>query len=140
MNLLQEMSLAEHRELRDLIGPDEWREIAEQMRDRSDVSSDNWRVIHSNAIDDILVNELESDPYILGCFSPMAIAAATNWPQFLIEIAQLGERFENLGDAMTHDHVVELASLLVSYDGYGHHFAGYDGETHEIGDWYAFRI
>jgi len=82
--------------------------------------------------------------YVLGCFADWAIADATGWPMSLIQSSQQNEAFAALGEAMTDEHVRKLAGALVSYDGYGHHFAHYDGSEHELiidgDDWYAFRV
>ena len=97
-----------------------------------EVTTENWRLIDAECIDKILAKELESDSYILGCFSADAIADATGWPVELIQAAQKGEAFSEIGDAMTTDQIEKLAEIYAAADGYGHHFAQYDGEEHEI--------
>ena len=97
-----------------------------------DISTENWRLINAENIDSILANELSFDPYILGCFSAWAIADATDWPVALIEAAQKGEAFSEIGEAMTTDQIEKLAEIYAAADGYGHYFANYDGVTHEI--------
>ena len=97
-----------------------------------DINTENWRLINAENIDSILANELSFDPYILGCFSAWAIADATDWPVALIEAAQKGEAFGEIGDAMTTEQIEKLAEIYAAADGYGHYFASYDGVTHEI--------
>lgn len=97
-----------------------------------DINTENWRLINAENIDSILANELSFDPYILGCFSAWAIADATDWPVALIEAAQKGEVFSEIGEAMTTEQIEKLAKIYAAEDGYGHYFASYDGATHEI--------
>ena len=104
----------------------------------------DWRFIKRSEIDQIQVNELGSDPYILGCFNAIALADATDWPIELIEAAQAGGAYAELGQAVIDKGFVEeLAAFYSSADGYGHHFATYDGHEHDvtIGDeeYLAFR-
>jgi len=111
----------------------DWREVVEEIENGSDdFEIDDVRFIESNSIDAILEDELSSDPYILGCFASWAIADATGWPIELIDIAQKNDAFEDIGKALTGEHISDLASILVQYDGYGHHFNRYDGSEEEL--------
>lgn len=135
-----ELALSEIKEIKDFAGSD-WREIVEGMADEDDdFEVGNYRFIHENVIDEIMTDELESDEYILGCFNASVIAEATGWPQALIEAAQKGEAYEEIGKAMEREHIEELQRLYVEADGYGHHFARYDGNEYQFGEYYAFRI
>ena len=113
------------------------------VNDETDYESENYRIIHDNYIDGILADEIGCDSYILGCFSADAIADATGWPYDLIRAAQKGEAFSEIGDAMTTDQIQRLAEIYAAADGYGHHFAKYDGKEYEIGTgsagYYLFR-
>ena len=113
------------------------------VNDETDYESENYRIIHDNYIDGILADEISCDSYILGCFSAEAIADATGWPYDLIRAAQKGEAFSEIGDAMTTEQIQKLAEIYAAADGYGHHFAQYDGKEYEIGTgeagYYLFR-
>ena len=120
---------------------EEVEEILTQMEDETDFEYGTYRFISDEVIDDVLFDEMSGDEYLLGCFASWVIADATGWPIALIEAAQKGEAFDEIGEAMTEDHIRNLVKLYVSEDGYGHHFATYDGEDNEIGDdWHAFRV
>lgn len=110
-----------------------WREVVSNIDlKEDDFEVDGVRFINDEIIKDILEDELASDEYILGSFSDWSISEATGWPLFLIELAQKNGEYEELGKAMTGSHVAELASLLISHDGYGHHFNRYDGSEEEF--------
>lgn len=110
-----------------------WREVLDNiLSDESDFEVDNVRFIDSEHIDEIQTDELESDEYILGCFTDHAIAHATGWPIALIEAAQKGESYEEIGKAMTREHIEALQQYYSSCDGYGHHFNRYDGNEEEL--------
>jgi hypothetical protein len=92
-----------------------------------------YRVINSNDIDQIQQDELESDPYILGCFNAWFIADIMETDQDAIEAIQQAEAYEGLGKMIiAADKVEELQERYSSADGYGHHFGHYDGEELEI--------
>lgn len=111
----------------------DWREVVEEIEKGSnDFEIDNVRFIESDSIAEILKDELANDEYILGRFKAYAISEATGWPVALIEAAQKGEQFEEIGKAMTGEHVAELASIYASHDGYGHHFNVWDGSEETI--------
>ena len=104
-----------------------------------------YRFIYEGEIDDIQIKELESDPYILGCFSSWAIADASNLDYEIIEALQESEKFELIGQYLINNNCLdELQRIYVAADGYGHHFAHYDFETledilSETG-YYVFRV
>jgi hypothetical protein len=117
----------------DLMSSPYWREVTLEINnDNPDFEVDGVRFIHTDSIDEIVVDELSGDKYILGCFNSWCIAEATGWPEFLIELAQQSDKCEELGEKMTSDHIKELAEQLVSHDGYGHHFNRYDGGEEEL--------
>ena len=98
----------------------------------TDYSTGNWRIIDNNFIDDILANELEGDPYVLGSFAAWVIADATGWPLDLIEAAQKADLYQSIGEGMEYEQIHEVARIYAQHDGYGSHFATYDSEEHEI--------
>jgi hypothetical protein len=100
----------------------------------------DWRIIHQDDIDEILESELNDDEYALGCFTPWCLAAVLPMKQSKIEDLQDNEAFEALGAMVVSlDKVGELASMLVSHDGYGHHFSSYDGNEYEAGEYHIFN-
>ena len=124
-----------------LIGDDYQEAVAQMSQDVDDFTVRNYRFIHQDAIDEVLADELSNDEYILGCFNASFIASVTDWPIALIEAAQKGEQFEAIGEAIIRGRFVnKLAERYAMADGYGHHFAHYDGNEHELGSYYAFRI
>ena len=54
------------------------------------------------------------------------------------DISRIKERLGNVGQYFTFDYDAFVRDCEM--DGYGHHFAGYDGEEIEADDWHAFRI
>lgn len=104
-----------------------------------------YRFIHEGKIDDIQVREMESDPYLLGCFTGWAIAKASDLSCDVVKKLQKSEAFELIGQHLIdNDCVDELQRIYVANDGYGHHFAHYDHETleeilSETG-YYVFRV
>ncbi len=112
-----------------LVSKPNWRDVVKCIvLNDNDFEIDNVRFIHKDAIQDILEDELAGDEYILGSFNAWVIAEATDWPLALIEAAQKGGQYEAIGEAMTGEHVAELARIYVQQDGYGHHFNHYDGD------------
>ena len=109
-----------------------WREVLEQALSDDDFEVDNVRFIADESIDQIQTDEMQCDSYVLGCFSAYAIAEATDWPLALIEAAQKGEAYEEIGDAMSRDQIEALQRVYCRADGYGHHFNSYDGNEEEI--------
>lgn len=110
-----------------------WREVLENVqRGENDFEIDNVRFIETDHIQEALEDYLASDTYTLGCFTAWSISEATGWPVELIEAAQKGEQYEAIGNAMTGEHIAQLASIYASSDGYGHAFNGYDFSEEEL--------
>ena len=117
-----------------LVSSPDWRGVVQNIVDgETDFEVDNVRFIDSDHIDRIQADEMESDSYILGCFNASAVADATGWPIALIEAAQKGEAFSEIGDALTREQVEALQHIYSRADGYGHHFNSYDGSEEELG-------
>ena len=119
--------------------------IEEIINDNEDFNVDGYRIINSSDIDRIQQDELSSDPYILGCFNAWFIAENTNLSIDIIEALQKGEQYDALGKHIINNNQVEdIQDGYKSADGYGHHFAHYDHNEHEIyidGEtWYFFRV
>jgi hypothetical protein len=104
-----------------------FREVLEQavnMQSR-DFEINNVRFISETDIDKIQQDELSSDLYCLGCFNAEFLARITGLPQGLIEAAQKGEAYEELGEVLV-EHIEAIQESYARVDGYGHHFNGYD--------------
>jgi hypothetical protein len=103
-----------------------------------------YRFIKGDVIDTVQREELAGDTYVLGCFNASFLSEVTSWPVALIEAAQDGEAFEALGEAILNEgYLDKLQELYATYDGYGNHFASYDGNDNEVtinGQlWHYFR-
>lgn len=110
-----------------------WSEVARNILNGvEDFEVDNVRFISDNVIDKVQADEMESDSYILGRFDSQAISNATNWPVRLIEAAQKGEAYSEVGDAMSREQIEALQQIYSNADGYGHHFNSYDFGEEEI--------
>ena len=124
-----------------LFSTPDWREVISNIGE-DDFTVDNVRFIKAEAIDSIQADEMEGDSYVLGCFNASAIAEATGWPVVLIEAAQKGEAFEEIGAGMSREQVEALQQIYCRADGYGHHFNSYDFSEEEITldgiDYYVF--
>jgi len=102
--------------------------------------NDDWRVIHQDSIDAIQSEELGNDDYLLGCFNASFLASVLDIDVDVIQSMQEAEAYEAIGKLINSmDKIEELQTRYSTMDGYGHHFAHYDHETHEIGDYYLFR-
>lgn len=113
--------------------------------ENTDFEIGKYRFIHEGKIDDIQVQEMKSDTYVLGCFMDWAIADASDLSYDIVQGLQESEKFELIGQHLIdNDCVDELQQIYVANDGYGHHFAHYDSETleeilSETG-YYVFRV
>lgn len=106
----------------------------------NDFEVDDIRFIHEDIIDEVLEDELSSDTYVLGSFEPWFIRdILPNMPIEAVKALQEKDHYEILGEMML-EHIDQVASDYVGYDGYGHHFAHYDHEEHYFENWYAFRV
>ena len=120
------------------IGVDDWRGVIENLADEMvDFEVDGFRFIADNVIDSIQQEELESDDYILGCFAPWLIADVLGIDTQTVEEIQKSAP-QALGKLIiAQDKVAEIQREYVRHDGYGHHFAHYDHNEHEIGFGYS---
>lgn len=132
------LAFSEIKEIASLVN--DWRAVVENIRDNDpDFEIENYRFIDADEIDEIQRDELAGDTYMLGCFSDWFIADITGLPVESVTKAQNSESFEILGELMLKD-IDEVQEKFALYDGYGHHFAHYDGSEQEIGNYYAFRV
>lgn len=116
-----------------LVSTPAWRDVVEAIVSGvQDFEVDDVRFIHDAGILDVMTDELARDEYILGGFAAWCIAEATGWPVVLIEVAQSGQAYAQIGAAMGKEQVRKLAEIYSSADGFGHHFNGYDGNEEEL--------
>lgn len=122
----------------------DYREVVDNIADgNNDFQVGDYRFIESCSIDEIQKEELLEDNYMLGCFSAWFIADITGLNLHDVAKAQKNESFELLGTLMAQkiDEVQEEYSRL---DGYGHHFAHYDHNEHELdvdgSTYHVFRV
>lgn len=131
------IALSEVKKVKDfcegLFSEPDWKDVITALdSEEDDFTVNGVRFIADRVIDQTLADELGNDEYVLGCFTSWAIAEATGWPIALIEAAQKGEAFEEIGKAMDREHIFELGQILKSHDGYGHHFNSYDSSEDEL--------
>lgn len=119
---------------------DTWNELIEQLED-DDFEYKDFRFIRVNCIDEIQREELLNDLYILGCFNTDFLAGVQDAIPFeALEEMKEAEAFEAIGKCMG-PYIDEIQASYASLDGYGHHFARYDGNEHEIGsEWLVFQV
>ena len=118
--------------------------VSNILDDDRDFEVENYRFIHFDDIDQIQQEELKSDLYLLGCFNAYFLADNTSLSLKVIEVLQKNEAYEELGELIQED-VENIQREYARLDGYGHHFAPYDGEELELLDvngsnYYVFRI
>ena len=110
-----------------------------------DFEVSGFRFIHTNEIDQIQQDELSSDEYILGCFNSDFLSGILDIDIDVLIALKEAKAFEAIGKLIISlDKIEELQEEYSSHDGYGHHFAYYDHNEHELivdGDHYhVFRI
>lgn len=115
------------------------------INEDSDFEVDDYRFMHEDDIDSIQCDELKSDTYILGCFNADFLADIIDWDYEIISILQSADKYDLIGQhIIDKDYVDEIQKEYSRFDGYGHHFSHYDGETMEdilrISGYYVFRV
>ena len=123
----------------------DWREVVISIsNEEDDFEIDDYRFIREDSIDKIQQDELESDPCIFGFFNAGFIADNTDLSYNIVIALQEAEKYEALGQhIIDNDYVEDMQLEYARLDGYGHHFAHYDGQTLEdlleFG-YYVFRV
>jgi len=135
------MKLTEIKEIKNLVD-DEWKEAVMSISlKKDDFEVNDYRFIRQDKIDKIQQEELGDDSYILGCFNAWFLADILDLPTQDIEDLQKKDCFDAIGYmVLKSGKIEELQEQYVSADGYGHHFAHYDHNEHELGKYYAFRV
>ena len=104
-----------------------------------DFTVSGWRFIHKDIIDDVLLEALRDDFYMLGCFNSWCIAEVTGLPQDVIDTLQKAGAYEGIGKLiLAMCKLEEFCAEYVRHEGYGDYFAHYKGEEYTIGNYYAF--
>ena len=136
------MILSEIREIKDLVGLENLREVLENISESElDFEVGNYRFIVDSEIDDIMCMELEQDDYVLGCFNADFLSDNTNLSYDIIVALQEADKYEIIGQhIIDNNQVCDIQLAYAQHDGYGHHFGHYDGNDTEIGDYHLFRI
>jgi len=121
----------------ELTSQPDWREVVENIIDgETDFEVDNVRFINTDNILEIMVDEIFSDNYILGCFNAGFIAGNSDLNYELVKACQSAEAYEAIGTAlnntMTQDDKENFCAAYASADGYGHHFNHYDFGEEEL--------
>ena len=80
-----------------------------------------YRIIHEDAIESIHRDEIET--LADDCYN----------------LDKVRRELGNLGQYLTFDYDAFACDARIN-DGYGHHFAKYDGEEIEVGSWHIFRV
>jgi len=131
-------------ELENELGVYNWREVIEELKDdKDDFEVAGYRFIHKDSIDKIQQEELARDEYVLGCFFPSFLAKYVGLCADTVEKLQKAEAFEAIGEmVISKGTIAALQAEYVSCDGYGHHFAHYDGNEYDLDncDFFAFRV
>lgn len=129
------MFLSQIKELKsnlDNLGVDDWREFIDRHQfDGEDFEIENYRFINEGDIDEVMQEELKNDTYILGCFNAHFLSSIIGLSVEIIIALQEGEKYEALGEHCL-DHIEEIQEDYARADGYGHHFAHYDGNENTI--------
>ena len=109
-----------------------------------DFMNDDYRMIHEEVLHDVMRDELKWEPYLLGSFNTHFLANLETLDLDYDFIKQLQEKeaFEAIGELIirTPGALEELVEDFISEDGPGPYFAPYDGNFHEVGDYFVFRI
>ena len=116
--------------------PDHKEVIDNVLADLDDFEVDNVRFIKDEQILPIMVDEIFSDDYLLGCFSADFIADNSDLNYDLVRACQNSEAYEAIGtalnDTLDQGEKEEFCDAYASADGFGHHFNHYDFGEEEI--------
>lgn len=122
------------------------RELHDNIKDKIDnFEINDFRFINEFEIDEIMQNDLKSNPYYIGCCASWLLADVLNISTKVVDDAKINESYEVIGEIIANDKnkLKMLQEEIASNDGYGQYFAHYDG--YEIDDlielnYYAFKI
>ena len=122
---------------------DHWRNVVENVSTgKMDFEIGDYRYISTKMIDQIQQDELSGDEYTIGCFHSWFLADVLNIDDDVIDAMQKAEAFEAIGKlVLSLGKLGDLQKEYARQDGYGHHFAHYDFEEHELpAEYLGFKI
>ena len=107
-----------------------------------DFDGREYRIIKNDDILDIMKDELASDEYVLGCGSDWFMSDVTGIPVDAIRKIQKADTYEALGIIIANNDemLTKFAEGIISHDGAGHHFSGYDSSETEAGEYTVFCV
>lgn len=115
--------------------------LAHMIEGEDDFEIGGYRFIHQDSIDSIMEDELSSDEYVLGAANAWFIAEVTGIDKEVIEAMQKADCYAAIGKMIISlDCLSEYQQGIVRHDGYGPHFAHYDGEQHDLANYHVFQI
>lgn len=112
----------------------------------SDINIDfdgrEYRVISNDDILSTMIDELSSDTYVLGCGSDRFMSEVTGIPVEAVRKIQNADASEALGIIIANngEMLTKFAEGIISHDGAGHYFSGYDFSETEAGDHTVFCV
>lgn len=110
----------------------DWKEFIREAMESDDFEIDGFRFIHESAINEIVVDQYENDPYVLGCFTDWFISDNSSLSFDIVQALQQAEKFEIIGQHLIDSGEAEPMILeACRLDGYGHMMNSYDGNTRE---------
>lgn len=115
----------------DLVSCPDWREVVTELENNTeDFTVDNVRFIADDSILSVMVDEIFSDDYTLGCFNAEFIAENSSLNYELVKACQNASAYSAIGqalnDTLTEEQKESFCEAYASADGYGHHFNHYD--------------
>ena len=100
----------------------------------------NWRAIEEEMINDVLIEELAADEYVLGCANPNFLSEVTGIDSDVFVAMHEAEAFDAIGKLIiSGGFVTRYAERLLAWDGPGPHFAHYDGAERMVDFWVEKR-
>lgn len=114
------------------------------IANKKDFVIDNYRFVDKDEIDDIMGKEMESDPFMLGCFRSTFLEYHTGLTARIVEALQKAEEYEAIGEYIIEEGLVaDMQQDWAGQEGYGPHFSPYDSkqidDLEDIG-YYVFRV
>lgn len=138
---MQNVSLSEIKRLKsfceDQTSDPSWRDVLQcLLNDEQDFEVDNVRFIDSDVILSVMVDEIFSDDYTLGCFNAEFIADNSGLNYELVKACQQADAYSAIGqalnDTLDEEQKEAFCGAYASADGYGHHFNRYDFSESEF--------
>ena len=113
---------------------DEIRFILDNLHlDDFTLDNNDTRFINHKSIDNIMLEEFEGDPYMVGGFKDWIIAKNTDLSTGIIRALKSDDNYEILGrHIISKGFLPRILRNYVRVDGYGHHFNVYNGRGVKI--------